>query len=410
MTSKKKKNAFLKYVKGFIFSEDTATYTLSVCLVIVFVAVILYLVKGSFELNVNDVLDEEKIGQFGDFIGGFIGSIFSLLGVILFYVALTEQRKDFARNQTALKLQLQAFQQQVKEFEAQKIELSETRKIYEQQNKTMKVQQFDSNFYSLLNVFRQQRDDFNKKRIFFRDLCVELKNRVNSDGGSFVKRFENSCFHYVALYHENQEKLSLYFMSVYRLVKIINTSENLTELEKESYHKIVRSLLSKEELLLLYYNYQSAFGKKPLPIILKHDYLKHLSILDKVEFSQFDISKKYTVHANEIVARLCELARRNLVDAMDLENMSETREEITLSKGIIAGVYVDVDFVFKLYVNDEGKIPFDFDEDKFMLFLSCVLLDIFYHSKFRKVDLSKQSKSKVRLGSQTIHVVKLSIN
>lgn len=43
-----------------------------------------------FQLSFNTPINNEKIGQFGDFIGGIVGSIWALAGVILFYVALTE--------------------------------------------------------------------------------------------------------------------------------------------------------------------------------------------------------------------------------------------------------------------------------------------------------------------------------
>lgn len=39
---------------------------------------------------ISSKLNAEKIAQFGDFVGGIVGSLWSLAGVILFYVALLQ--------------------------------------------------------------------------------------------------------------------------------------------------------------------------------------------------------------------------------------------------------------------------------------------------------------------------------
>jgi hypothetical protein len=80
--------------------------------------------------NFSQTLDESKIGQFGDFIGGVIGTILAFVAAVLYYVALKEQRKDIAINQEAAKLQNEALKKQIEEFEKQKEELELTRKVY----------------------------------------------------------------------------------------------------------------------------------------------------------------------------------------------------------------------------------------------------------------------------------------
>ena len=169
------RNKFEKY-KNTIFSEKTALISILIGFLIFIVSILIFLIKGSWSFSVDNQISEEKIGQYGDFVGGIIGSLFSLVGVILFYVALKDQRRDFATSQETLRIQLNAFEQQVKEFEAQREELEETRKVFEQQNKTMKNQQFDSNFYSLLNVFIKQREKFSEN--YFVELAQNLKDKV----------------------------------------------------------------------------------------------------------------------------------------------------------------------------------------------------------------------------------------
>lgn len=85
----------------------------------------------------NNSINSEKFSHFGDLIGGLIGSIWALAGVILFYVALTEQRSDFKTNREVLNTQAEALKQQIVEFELQRQELIETRKIYQIQSETL---------------------------------------------------------------------------------------------------------------------------------------------------------------------------------------------------------------------------------------------------------------------------------
>ena len=74
---------------------------------------IIFFFWQDYHLTTSQKVDSEKFAQFGDFIGGFIGSIWTLVGVFLFYKALTEQRADFKNNKDALELQVNALNQQI---------------------------------------------------------------------------------------------------------------------------------------------------------------------------------------------------------------------------------------------------------------------------------------------------------
>jgi len=58
----------------------------------------------------------------------------------IFYVTLTEQRKDFVTNRKVLNAQTDALKQQIREFELQREELSETRKVFKIQSEILKKQ------------------------------------------------------------------------------------------------------------------------------------------------------------------------------------------------------------------------------------------------------------------------------
>ena len=110
---------------------------LSFCLIAIGIILVVY---AFFNFPKIATSNEISYGVFGDFIGGIVGSVWALAGVLLFYAALHEQRKEF-------KLQS-------KEFELQRQELQETRKIFELQSKTLKTQQFEETFFSLLTLYQ----------------------------------------------------------------------------------------------------------------------------------------------------------------------------------------------------------------------------------------------------------------
>lgn len=296
------------------FSEKTGKILSVSGLIIISITILLFVVFGSWDFEWN--LDEAIIGQFGDFIGGFIGSLFSLAGIILFYVALKEQRRDININQKNLGLQTDALNQQVLEFKDQKEELIETRKVYEEQTKLIneqtnlyrlqnkelkeqsgiaKVQQFDASFFSYLSVFNNYKNSLNllnTSNNYFGTLTQKLREKIVDDQG-LNSILENICEKYLEIYNDNKDKLSPYFKTLYRLMVLVDTS-NIDDYKKREYFKLIRSQLSDDELLILHYNYHTNLGLKVRSYIIKYSLLKHLNILDKFEFA-CDISglKKY---------------------------------------------------------------------------------------------------------------------
>lgn len=370
---------FEKY-KNTIFSEKTALISILIGFLIFIVSILIFLIKGSWSFSVDNQISEEKIGQYGDFVGGIIGSLFSLVGVILFYVALKDQRRDFATSQETLKIQLNAFEQQVKEYEAQREELEETRKVFEQQNKTMKNQQFDSNFYSLLNVFIKQREKFNEN--YFVELAQNLKDKVGQEN-DFIAICHSLNNEYLNLYLSHRAKLALYFTTLYRLYKVIEDCDHLSIKERVSYHKVLRSIITKDELLILYYNYHSNFGKKPLPIVLKYDYFKHLEVLSKIEFShKFSLNTPELTQANSVVDKITLLLSESILLAQDI-NSENIRKEIELQNGVHIGVYIEDEIEVRLFLNNNIDVIINYNKEEFAHFIECILIDILFHSKFK---------------------------
>ena len=135
-----------------VFTEKTGFVLIVAGFVIILGAVIAFVFFSRWSFSC--MLDEEVVGQFGDFVGGAVGTLFALAGVVLYYVALTEQRKDLKINHDNLKIQTEALTQQIEEFKAQKVEMEETRKVYVQQTELFQEQ---------TNLYREQSEAMKKQ-------------------------------------------------------------------------------------------------------------------------------------------------------------------------------------------------------------------------------------------------------
>lgn len=291
-----------------IFSEKTAKILSLVGLLLIALGAAVFIIFRSWDFSWT--INEEKVGQFGDFVGGVVGSIFAFVGVILYYVALTEQRKDIDINRKALETQVETLNQQIKEFKAQTTEMQETRTVYEEQTnlyreqtnyyqqqvKELKkqtniasLQQFNSEFYSLLGVFINFKKDCKEP---IKRVLESLRKKVQSNKGTVCDKHSCLIKEYTNQYYQESVSLSVYFQTLYRLLKMIEDS-NIEPTHKQRYAKTLRSQLSENELLLIYYDYCSDLGEKVRLLALKYDLLKHLNMMDRIEIdaSRFESDK-----------------------------------------------------------------------------------------------------------------------
>lgn len=291
-----------------------------------------------YDLTLSAKINAEKVAQFGDFIGGVFGSIWALAGVFLFYKALSEQRVDFKNNKEALDLQVSALNQQIDEFKLSREEQILSRKIYEEQSRTLKTQQFESNFYSLLNVYLNIKNNLSKDN---NDYFKTLINDINSHYSYGKDQKENSKLlinAYYDIYHENRESLSSYFRSLYRIFNIIKTDKKLTPEDKMFYAKIIRGQISDYELALLYYNSKTHYGENIQQHILNFNLLKHLSFYCKPEFKHILKKQKnnnLVIFSNFINKFLI----RNIHLHYDIEFEKDKIEEANEETKIIVGIY-----------------------------------------------------------------------
>ncbi len=226
-------------------------------------------------LSTARTINTDKFSSYGSILSGLVGTIWSLASVILFYVALREQRKDMEVNKVALGVQTDALKQQVAEFELQRAELAETRKVYIEQSKTQSLQRFENTFFQVV------------------DLHIAIVNAIRLPGGVYQGRTSFKVLndsvgnhfksipdmkpmpYYTELFHGNQESFSHYFRNVYHLLKLIDR----TEIEgKEFYAGLFRAQLSAHELSLIFYFGLTPAGRELKVLIEEYEIFRDVNI------------------------------------------------------------------------------------------------------------------------------------
>jgi len=273
-------------------------YKLALWLLLILIPLVVFFLWEN-NYSINAPIDDGKFGTFGDFVGGVLGSIWSLCGVLLFYNALKEQRSDFQTNRTALDKQVDAlktqsdeFKLQRQEFSLQRDELRQSRNVFKEQSKTLMQQRLDSIYFSLLDLYNTVISELNNncaKGNYFKELKSELYTHTLSNSQP-INDFGTSNDIYLGVFYARKEELTHYFRLVYRIIKTIDDSE-INDEEKFNYIKILRSQLSENELLALYYNSHSYYGENSYKLILKYNLLKHLPSISKLEVFKFLVPK-----------------------------------------------------------------------------------------------------------------------
>ena len=351
-------------------NEKVSLYLIIFGFVVTLLGLLCFLWKD-YSMNLSEQIKSEKFGQLGDFIGGIVGTFWALAGVILFYIALTEQRKDFKTNQDVLNLQVKALHHQITEFELQRKELENSRKVYEEANKTQRVQQFESNFYSLLNVYLQIKNVLNSidnNNDYFGKIADNFKGKY-AIGLNCYEHHDQMIKLYYNIYYANQTSLTHYFKCLYRIVKIID-STSFIDKDKAFYVKILRSQLTDPEQLVLYYNSHTVYGFKVRSLILKYNLLKHIPIFSKPEFEHFyKLQKNYEIM--HFANYLSDFLTKHINDSYDMEfNLQAVSENSEGFKCIIELVFLPDKFDLKIYCDKDLSINgITLTEDQFSTFI-----------------------------------------
>lgn len=221
-----------------------------------------FILRGYFFddfINTSQNISLDNASKFGDFIGGVIGAIFTLVGIILLYETLSFQRQ----------------------------ELRESRRVFENQ-------QFENTFFNLLTLYQSivtstHYEDYMGQSFIGQDFFVEKKKdcfRTFETTNSSFKNRKIAIDVYSNYYTENKEQVAHYFRTLYRIFKTIYES-GFSEKKQMYYAKIVRAQLTESELFFINYNACTEFGRNFRKLIVKYNITKHLPLFEKLEFKEW---------------------------------------------------------------------------------------------------------------------------
>lgn len=209
------------------------------------------------------VLNTEIVGHYGDFIGGAIGT---LVSIVLLYYTLKLQRRDSENNVQVYK------QQQLNDL------FFHLLKQYDDILKTFKTRTTDDN-----ELQGRKALHFKLKEMYEQ---FDVKENDSQNRKHAVSSFLN-------FYSVSRDFSPIYFRTLFRVFKLLETSDKCLRVHSIQLMKILRAQLSDSELALLRYNGMSRQGAKFVPLINKFNLLKHLPPLELMEYKRW--SKKMTL-------------------------------------------------------------------------------------------------------------------
>lgn len=209
-------------------------------------------------LGIQLFVGTDAIGQYGDFVGGVVGTI---LSVILLYFT----------------------------FKSQILESKNNAKVFVSQ-------QFNDTFFHLFEQYNHLVHSFHvefgeddkgpvlegKEAMHY---CLEkmrkdfVEENVNNGRKVAVAYFTNYLSFHIDFF-------PIYYRHLYRILCLIDNS-GITEKEKVKYAKIIRSQLTDTELIMMRYNAMTPLGKNMITYINEFNLLKHLPPLEMLEFGKW---------------------------------------------------------------------------------------------------------------------------
>ena len=167
---------------------------------------------------------------------------------------------------------------------------------FEKQNETLKIQRFENTFFNMMSQFQEVvnnlsvmvttssgiyeskgRDVFQaqfEKTVVYVDLKNEAKNKARFRGmKGALEKYNLDGY----LYSDTPTCFDHYFRLLYRILKFVKTTSLVTTYEEEyEYTAMLRAVLSRYELVWLFYNGLTYGEDKLKPLIERYAMLSNL--------------------------------------------------------------------------------------------------------------------------------------
>lgn len=243
-----------------------------------FTAIFISVIFNKAYFHFGEELDTDLAANFGDFVGGFIGTLFGFLSVIVLAYSILKQTYETRRNniRNSFFKMIDYHYRNVEQIElskpgipkmqergrrgfiAYKIQikrlLQAVCKINDENDLELNGHDVASIAYM---VFYYGADESWKQFLKDKINCYECCELI------IDKLVELSSKNpEMKLCRTNQTILSAYFRNMYNAIKLVDAESYFTKEEKYDLIKIYRAQLSNPELYVLFFNVISPFGKK----------------------------------------------------------------------------------------------------------------------------------------------------
>jgi uncharacterized membrane protein len=244
-------------------------------------------------------------GNFGSYLGGVLGPVFSFLSMLALLVALVLQTRELRLSRESLVLSRE-------ELRLSREEQAKSAEALAAQNISIQRQGFEQTFFTWLTTYREVLGEVqgpNKSvgrnalvTLWTRELRADFVSPVHQYAGDlkigaallqsgldniglataveFPLLAKGAIGSWDSLYRENESQLDSLFRVLYRLIKWVDEypEKQLSVNEKWHYISIVRSQLSWVEMVFLFYNGMTQRGAKFKHLVERYALFDNLTI------------------------------------------------------------------------------------------------------------------------------------
>jgi hypothetical protein len=258
----------------------------------------------------NLPIDSRKASDFGQFVGGYFGSFFMLMSVVILILTLSYQLKSNHIQQFSIKYLdlIKLHRDNVSELTLQNknqrsvfiilhAEFQDIYEIVEKSSKKWKEIDIAVVAYTILYFGIGEISTpmvISILENFDSDVLNNIISKIDEyripkgyKNLKYLKKFKLGDY---LPFNGHQSRLGHYYRHIFQTIKFIDTQDYLSNKEKKEYAKTLRAQLSNHELALFFYNSLSPMGstwrdnntfddnKKSVSYMVKYEFIKNIPL------------------------------------------------------------------------------------------------------------------------------------
>lgn len=354
--------------KRLLYPIESIIVCLSVAFILLFVGIF---VRKQY-LTLQAPIDHDIWGAYGDFIGGVLGTLLSVLSIIL--VVRTFLYQQVVTEDNKKQLETQRFNDLFFEL------LGHYHRIVNNMTEVLTFHKEENGKVTDEEMTYQDKEIFDVKKRELQETFVE--------SASFRLNNKHALNKYMEYYVKNSAKLSPYFRVLYRMYDLIDKA-NIAEDDKKNYIKILRCQLSESELFFIRYNAMSYYGRNSIQYLNKYHILKHLPAFEMLEFKMYwkDLTDLERVGINILFQHLSVKIREGLEYRSSKVTLEEDfikyKYHISIHEGNSLTLRLDVDKLRKNVFRDFNALE-SYTPEQLAGLMNAFLMELFVYSNFNR--------------------------